>query len=177
MIHDILSKLPGLKSDQVDDADVVLSEEDLKAERIAFHRQKVRNGPVKFSAPSTGQLRRERHRALNRQTKNARRRQIQAHFANKRETAVLRAHLQAAGIVLYANPDFRPAPGDVIAAFTWIISHFADEKATDSTGRIVVTRDVVIQSLQAALNRFQHLRGEPAQTLSPAYVLPVEVAA
>jgi len=172
----ILDKLPLLNSKD-EEVEPVLSEEDLKAERIAFHRRYVRNGPVKSGGPTNGQIRRERHRALARKTKRARRNQIQAHFANKREIAVLRAHLQAAGIILYVNEDFRPAPGDVLAAFAWIISHFADDKAVDADGRIVVTREVVIQSLQAALNRFQYLRGEPAQTLSPAYVLPVEVAA
>jgi hypothetical protein len=171
----ILDKLPLLNSKD-EEVEPVLSEEDLKAERIEFHRNKVRNGPAKFSEPTSGQIRRERHRALARQTKRARRNQIKSHFASKREIAVLRGHLQAAGLILYRT-DYRPGAGDVTASFIWIISHFADDKLSDELGRIEITEGVVRSSLQAALNRYQHLTGRPVTKISEDYVLPIGVAA
>lgn len=175
MIQNILSKLPGLKAES-EEVEVVLTEEDLKAERIKFHRLSVRNGPVKMSGPTSGQIRRERVRALARQTKRARRNQISSHFAALREIAVLRAHLQSAGILAYST-DYRPAGGDVLAAITWIIARFADDKVADEQGRVTITEAVVRESLQAALNRYQHLTRQEQTPLSPAYVLPVSVAA
>lgn len=176
MIQNILSKLPFLKDDEVDENDVVLSEEDLRAERIAFHRDRVRNGPTKFSTPTSGQIRRERVRALARQTKRARRNQVQSHFAALREIAVLRGHLQAVGIILYQG-NHKPGAGDIIASTTWIIRRFADSKRADETGALVVTEDVVRESLQAALNRYQHLTNRPQTALSESYELPVAVSA
>ena len=175
MIHDILSKLPGLKSDD-GDAEVVLSDEDLRAERIAFHRDRVRNGPVKFSAPTSGQIRRAQVRELARKTKKARRRQVKGHFGAVREIATLRGHLQAVGIILYPG-HHKPGQGDVIASMTWIIQRFADSKRADETGGVIVTEDVVRESLQAALNRYQHLTRQEQTSLSPAYELPVAVSA
>lgn len=52
---------------------------------IRFHREKVRNGPVKFKEQTTGQARRERQRALDRQTKKARRLQVKAYFEAQRK--------------------------------------------------------------------------------------------
>jgi hypothetical protein len=171
----LLEKIPFLKTADAE-AEVVLGEEDAKAERIAFHRNKVRNGPTKFSTQTTGQFRREQLRGLARKTKNARRKQIRDHFAALREIAVLRGHLQAAGIIQYRT-DYQPAGGDVVNAITWIIGHFADDKLADERGRVEITEPVVRASLQAALNRYQHLTGRPQTPLSPAYVLPVAVAA
>lgn len=176
MIQNILSKLPGLKADEVDESDVVLSEEDLKAERIAFHRTSVRNGPTNFRAPTNGQLRRQRVRALARQTKRARRNQVQSHFATRAEIALLRGHLQAVGIILYRS-HHKPGAGDIIHSMTWIIRRFADAKRADDTGAVVVTEEIVRESLQAALNRYQHLTRQEQTPLSPAFELPVSVSA
>lgn len=175
MIQNILSKLPGLKSD-AEEVEPVLSDEDLKAERIAFHRDRVHNGPVKFSAPTSGQIRRAQHRDLARKTKKARRRQVNAHFGAMQEIAILRGHLQAVGIILYRS-HHKPGAGDVINSMTWIIRRFADAKRADETGGVVVTEDVVRESLQAALNRYQHLTRQDQTALSPAYELPVAVSA
>lgn len=176
MIHDMLSKLPFLKSSDEVDTEILLSEEDLRAERIKFHRTSVRNGPVKFRPPTSGQIRREKVRALARQTKKARRNQVRAHFAQREETAILRGHLQAVGIILYRG-DHQPGAGDVIASMTWIIRRFADAGRADATGGVVVTEEVVRESLQAALNRYQYLTGRPQTALNPSYELPVAVSA
>lgn len=175
MIHNILSKLPGLKSDG-EEVEPVLSEEDLKAERIAFHRDRVRNGPAKFSAMTNGQVRRAQHRELARKTKKARRRQVRAHFETRAEIALLRGHLQAVGIILYPG-HHKPGGGDIVASMTWIIRRFADAKRADETGGVVVTEEVVRESLQAALNRYQHLTRQKQTALSPAFELPVAVSA
>ena len=60
MIKNLLSNLPGLSNLGKGGDD--LTPEELAAkereDRIGFHRSKVRNGPVKFSIPTNGQIRR-----------------------------------------------------------------------------------------------------------------------
>lgn len=78
---DILKNLPSLTDPEV--------ERELdgreKQDRMQFHRDRIRNGPVKFKEQTTGQARRERQRALDRQTKKARRLQIKAYFEAQRK--------------------------------------------------------------------------------------------
>lgn len=170
---DILSKLPFLKDDEVVDQPE-LTEEEAKAERIAFHRTNVRNGPVKFKGVTSGQERRRRQRWLDSRTRKARRAQIRLYFAQQQEAAVLRGHLQAAGVQAYANEHLVARPDRALASIVWIVRHFAEVEEGDT---VEVTAEVVTQSLTSALNRWQTLVGLPTTPLSPAYVLPVALSA
>lgn len=174
----ILSKLPLINSAaDVDKFVDSLSEADElegKKERIAFHRAKVRNGPVKYSTPTTGQIRRAQKRALNTTSRKAFRRQVRQYFADQREAAAIRGQLQAAGVLAYASPSRRAIPLASYKAIVWIIQRFAEG---DDKGKVEVTEQVVRDSLQAALNRYQGIMGLEPTPLSPAYVLPVAVTA
>lgn len=167
---DILSKLPGLKSET---ESVEIDEAQAKRDRIAYHRDHVRNGPVKHRSITSGQERRARKRRLEKQTRKARKAQVRLFFAQQQEAATLRGHLQAAGVQAYVGEHV--APGEkALASIVWIVRHFAEVE--DGT-TVEVTHDVVVQSLTSALNRWQRLVGMPVTPLSPAYVLPVSLSA
>ena len=102
----IISNLPGLKKLTGGDAmttESEVGEPEAKKARIDFHRRSVRNGPVNLKSLTSGQVKRASKRALDRKTKNARRRQIRQYLADQREAATLRGHLQAAGVISAAH--------------------------------------------------------------------------
>jgi hypothetical protein len=170
----ILDKLPFLSSTTEEEA-AEFDEAQAKKDRIEFHRRSVRNGPVSYRTPTNGQIKRERKRALARETKKARRRQVRQHLANQREAATIAAHLRGAGILAYSQESFTTDPQRARRSIIWIVARFA-EAPQDGTGRVEVTEAVVRQSLTAALNRWQSLVGLRETPLSPAYVLPVALA-
>ena len=177
----IFSKLPliGDKDPQlVDDLELiddVEAEAEAKRRRIKFHRESVRNGPVKFKTVTNGQVRRMKARALKSHSRKVYRQQVRQYLANQREAAILRGQLQAAGVVSYAIPSRKLTPKAAHDAIVWIIERYA---SSDESGVVEVTQEVVVDALLAALNRFETLTGLPSsRALSPAYVLPVSVAA
>lgn len=171
---DILSKLPGLKPETATVEEI--DEAQAKKDRIAYHRDHVRNGPVKHRSITSGQERRARQRRLERQTRKARKAQVRLYLAQQREAATLRGHLQAAGVQAYAGEHV--ATGEqALRSIVWIVRHYADDSAVDENGRVEVTHEVVVGALTAALNRWQTLAGMPVTPLSPAYVLPVSLSA
>lgn len=168
----IFEKLASLHSTSPEEA-LEIDEAAEKRERIKFHRQSVRNGPVNFRTPTNGQLRRAAKRDLARETKKARRRQVRKHFDERYEQAVLRAHLQHAGVLAYDSG--REVDGEqAVASITWLVQHFADAPEGQS---VEVTGEVVAQSLQSALNHWQTILGLEKTPLSPAYQLPVATSA
>lgn len=174
---DILSKLPFVSSgeDAVEDT-AELGEVEAKKARIDFHRRSVRNGPANFKSPTSGQIRRAKVRALAASTKRARRAQIRQFHADQREASILRGHLQAAGVIAYANPERMASPQQALASVVWIVQRFGGDFA-DETGRVEVTMEVISSSLTAALNAWQCLVGQDVTPLSPAYQLPVALSA
>lgn len=165
----ILSKLPFLKDRDGDD--VIDVAEERKA-RIQFHRDKVRNGPVKFNGPTNGQIRRQQKRIIARQTKNNFTRQKRLFWAAQQEAATLRGQLQFALVI--PSVHFTPTPQQSLSAITWIVERFAEG---DDGGQVVVTEDLVRQSLQSALNRYETVNGKPITLLPDTYVLPVALSA
>lgn len=167
----ILSKLPFISEPKSDLTPEEIELEDKKA-RIQFHREKVRNGPAKFSSPTSGQIRRAKDRDIKSGMKKTRRRQVRAFLAAQAEAATIRGHLQAASVLAYGNPLHMATPTQARASVIWLTERFAEAE-----GEIVVTTELVVDALTAALNRYQTLTGQPTTPLSPAYVLPVRVAA
>lgn len=163
----ILSKLPGLHDDTT--APEEIDEAQAKKDRIAFHRDHVRNGPANFKTISSGQQRRAKERALKTHTRKARRRQIRTYLAEQREAATILGHLQAVGAVSYASVDFGLSQRAVVRSMAWIIQNFVE---AEEGSTVEVTREVIVQSLTSALNRWQRLTGQPVSPLSPAYVIP-----
>lgn len=171
---DILSTQLGKALNDEEPIDERTDEEiaaDEKRERIRFHREKVRNGPVKFSQPTSGQQRRAMVRATNSMQRKGYRRQVKAYFAAQRELMSLRPRLQAAGIlpITVALPAAR-----TYSAIVDLISSFAEP---DENGQVEVTEVVVRDALRSALNRYQTLTGQELTALPEGYELPVAVAA
>lgn len=171
----ILSRLPLIGKTESDEIEEI-SEEQARLNRIAFHRERVRNGPVKFSPPTSGQIRREAQRALARKTKKAHRNQVQIHFATQAQASTLRGQLQAAGVLAYNTEGFVATPQQALSAIVWIVKHFADDSTATPEGQVVLDRGTVLQALTSCLNRYQSLNRSPITPLSPAYVLPVRLS-
>lgn len=169
----ILEKLPFVHDDNETESpeDVAARE---KAERIQFHRESVRNGPVKFKSPTTGQQRRFRDRATKSLIRKNRRRQVRAYFAEQREAAQIRTHLQFVGVVAFANPDTPIRSEQIVASAIWLVRHFAQADAGDT---VEVTETVVREAFQAALTRWGQIVGVPGLTVPEDYVLPVRLSA
>ncbi len=168
----LFSKLPFLKDrDNESTADELA--EDRKA-RIQFHREKVRNGPVRWRPQTSGQFRREQKREIVRDQKKNFRLEKQRHWDGKRELAVLRAHLQGARILPMVHQPY-PSQQFSLNSVTWIVQHFAKPK--DETGVIVVDEPTVLAAIQSAFDRYLQIQGQPSTKIPETYVLPVAVAA
>lgn len=171
---DILSKLiPSLKHQ--DDVEVdIIDEAQEKKDRIAFHRTHVRNGPVKFKEPTTGQQRRAHQRALARRARKAYRQQVRTYFAAQREAAILRAKLQDCGVLAFVQRDREIPILTTYNALVWIIERYAEGEVGTS---VEVTDATVRRALQAALDRYGDIVGVPNLRVPENFVLPFEVAA
>lgn len=167
----ILSKLPFLDSKPGDDIDAEAFEIQSKADRIAYHRAKVRNGPVSLKTMSTGQFKRAQQRELKGRTKKARRSQVRGYLANQREAATLRAHLQEVGILSFATPHRKITFERAETSLHWLL--VSDIKRTKQP---LVDEADLGAALTRSLNRYQALIGEPTTPLSPAYTIPVVTA-
>lgn len=157
---DFLS-LPSLNQD-ADEAD--LTEEELaereaqaKKDRIAFHREHVRNGPAKFRHVTPGQAKRQRRRDLARQTRKAQRAQRRAFISKVQEHALLRGQLQAVGVIAYET-DFRPSEEARFNAARWILTHYGSDDI-ENLGDDDSNQSYLRDALQAAFDRFSDLSG------------------
>lgn len=165
----IFGKIPFLADEKHDDESPEAVEKREKRERIKFHRERVRNGPVKFSFLTSGQVRRIKRRDLEAQTKKSRRKQVDRYFAERQEAMRLRGLLQAAGVLSYHAPARRASSRAAREAIIVLFERFARQEE--------VTHNEVVASLERALQRYQRLMQEEVTPLSPSYRLPVVVAA
>lgn len=140
-------KLPSLT--ETDESEQ--TEEEAKAERIRFHREKVRNGPTTFRHITGGMIRRAKYRDLTRNARKVRRGQIRDFLASEREIAVLRGHLQAVGVLSYASDFVAPDELRLVAA-TALVRRFGD--LTEDGEQILRT------SIQRAYDRYCTLVGQ-----------------
>lgn len=87
----------------------ILAEE--KAERIAFHRKHVRNGPTNFRTVTAGQVRRAEARSRRAEGRKVSRRYRRAWMQTQMAQAVLRGQLQQAGVLALHDGSFaEPSP-------------------------------------------------------------------
>ena len=148
---DFLSSLPSLSGN--DDLEVVeVDEAQEKRERIAFHRDHVRNGPVTFEHVTGGQVRRAKLRELRGRSRMARRSQVQSFLDQQREYATLRGLLQAVGVVAYATEGFSVSDEVRFRSARELVQRFGDLNDSDS--------DLVPNALQKAYDRFADLTGQ-----------------
>lgn len=163
---DILGKLPFLNSDEDAVPTIEVDEAQDKKDRIKFHRANVRNGPTNFKTQTNGQVRRARHRALDRGTKNARRDQVRNYLETRKLSAVVRTHLRLAGVLPYTT--FR---GDLdrkqqVTSVVWLVRRFTD-------GPTSFRRDDVLLALAAALKFYGQTIGDEDLQIPTDYTLPI----
>lgn len=171
---DILSKLPFLNQDESDDD---LSDEEREAQakkdRIKFHRESVRNGPVKFKSVTSGMIRRAQARDLARRTKKVRRTQVQNYVATQRFGASVRGHLQHAGILPFINREVDPQQQVISAA--WLVQRFGVNVEVDGveTDEVSFAYHDVLNALSAALKFHGQVVGQPDLRVPDDYVVPI----
>lgn len=151
------------------------TEKELKAERVKFHREHVRNGPVKFPHVTNGQIRRFEARTVRRQQKKAYRGQVKTYFKQQRLAATVRAHLQAAGVLPYFGAHAATAE-QAAYSVQWLVARYAPAPE-DGSGVVEVTEALVLTALKDALNDWETIVGMPRTKLRSDYVLPVALPA
>lgn len=128
-----------------------LSDEELKKQRIQFHRDHVRNGPAKFRSITPGMQRRAAARAQEAATRKTNRRYRRAWMAQQADLATLRGHLTILGIIEC------PAGGTPITALNqqeslvWVVRKYGER---DDEGRIVEGEDMVDKAVANAREAF-----------------------
>jgi hypothetical protein len=166
---------PNLSFAKSHDEEIVEpTEEELKAERIEFHRAKVRNGPAKFSFMTNGQIRRARARDTKRQQKKAFRAEVRNYFEQQRLASMVRAHLQAAGYLAYIDGSEAPLVTQ-IGSTGWIVQRFGQEVEVDGvgTGHVSYRKAAVIDAFHRAADYYAKATGHPIRNDSfvPAIML------
>jgi hypothetical protein len=151
----ILSKIPFLTGDTNDDKtiDEQALEVEARADRIAFHRAHVRNGPVNYKEQTSGQAKRARLRELAGRTRRARRKQVRDFLAQQREHAILRGHLQAIGVVAYET-DYEPTDEARFQSAAYVVRKFGKVSDLD-----LDETEFLRQAVQRAFDRFADISG------------------
>lgn len=149
-------KLSQLRGDDTTPFDELSEEEqakilaDEKKDRIEEHRSKVRNGPVRWTSITSGQMRRRRVRDAAAHSKKATRRARKSYHAAQAETATLRGQLIILK-VLPSSSDFVPTMTQRLNASTWIVRKFG---LRNDEGELILHDDVLAEAAQAALNEY-----------------------
>lgn len=166
----IFGKLPFLKSHDDEATDAELAAE-AKRERIEYHRLHVRNGPQRVRTISAGQQRRADVRSRKAQARKARDKQVKGYFQTQQTAATVRGHLQAAGVIAYA--DLEVDPFQQVVSTAWLIQRFGVQLADDPT-RMSFAQHDVRKGLESALDWYgQATETEPV--FPEDYVVPVYV--
>ena len=150
----IFSNLPFFNK-PADESEAELTKDEIaaeeKADRIAFHRTHVRNGPTSFKYLSAGQQRRARVRAEQREVKKNYRREVKNYFERQRLGASVRAHLQIAGVIPFIDGSEAPVH-DQIASTGWLVQRFGTEVEVDGqgTGHVSYREADVVDAMRRA---------------------------
>lgn len=160
---DLLGKLPFLK--KTEDESEEKTQEQAKADRIKFHRERVRNGPVKYNDPTTGQVRRARQRQQQAVSGRSRRMQILNHFETRRLAATVRGQLQASGTLPYKYGGVIH-PVTQVKATVWLVQRFGVEAEDGSAS---LDRSDVENALTAALRFYGQVMNSPDLSLPDGF--------
>jgi len=143
-----------------DDAEAELSPEEQaaqeKADRIAFHRTQVRNGPVSFKYLSAGQQRRAAERAQKSAIRKNFKREVKQYHERQRVAAILRPHLQTLGLVPTATGRTFTEHEEIVST-AWIVQRYG--KAIEDTDRVSFLLPDVIAALQTAAQFYESATG------------------
>lgn len=126
-----------------------LTDEELKAQRIQFHRDHVRNGPQKWRTISTGQQRRQRDRDMKALQKKATRTHRRAWHQRKAEFATLRGHLTILGVLEGHGTEFTRQQTQT--SLEWVVAKFGER---DDDGNLVLNDNLVGDAVEAARAAF-----------------------
>lgn len=179
-MFDIFKSLPGVTKS--DDGERELTKDEIaaeeKAERIKFHRERVRNGPVNFKAITNGQIRRAQARAEANAAKKARRAEIRNHLEKMRFASVLRGQLAVAGAIPSVVEYGMPRQVD---ATVWIVRRFGvSVDRVDGPAYASFKQADVVSALRNAVDFYNRATGAgfalPSEDFEPA-IYEVEDAA
>jgi hypothetical protein len=147
---------------EVADEDLTPEEAEAAAKkaRIAFHRDSVRNGPVKFRYMTNGQVRRAEERARKRNAKKAFRGEVRSHFEKLRIAAGLRGHLQAVGLIPFVD-GHEATLEDQVTSTAWIQQRYGVEVTNDGvgTGHVSFRRGDILDGLKNAARFYESATG------------------
>jgi hypothetical protein len=137
----------------IEEQEQILADE--KKARVEFHAKQVRNGPVNWRTITAGQQRRAAARSQKGSIRKANARHRRTFIAKRLDTAVLRGHLQAAGVVEYHDPAFEVPSSTKANALMALVSKYGkrDEHGNldfDAAGH----EQLVIDALEAAKNDY-----------------------
>lgn len=122
-------------------------------------------GPAKYRILTNGQIRRARKRDLDAMTKKARRKQLRDYHAANYQQAVVRAHLQHAGVLEFSQ--IAVDPEKQVKSTIWLVQQFG---VKNEEGRISILREDVLSALQEALDYWGKIVGIPNPRLPEGYV-------
>lgn len=177
MLDKILSKLPLLSRDK-DDEEEFLSDEEVRHNRIVFHRTHVRNGPSGhvFGAVNARAQKRAQVATAKRRVKRARRSQLRDYHESQRIAAVVRGHLQLAGVLPYVVERELDPRQQVISA-SWLVQRFGTTVEEDGREIVSFKYEDVLTALGEALHFYGQVVGLPDLQVPAGYVVPIyEVA-
>lgn len=142
-----------------DDAEAELSPEEQaaqdKADRIAFHRTQVRNGPVSFKYQSAGQQRRAAARAQKSAIRKNFKREVKQYHDRQRVAAILRPHLQVLGLVPTASGRTFTEHEEIVST-AWIVQRYGTDLGDGTVSFLLAD---VITALQTAAKFYESATG------------------
>lgn len=143
-------------ADESTEAELAAQAADDRAARIQFHRESVRNGPVKFKTISAGRVasrdRRAQAAAVRKMNVKHRRRFI----AKRLETNELRGHLQALGVLPGGSPEQVPASQRT----NILLSISSRYGARDDDGNLIIADEFVGDAVEAATGDYLERTGQ-----------------
>lgn len=127
-----------------------------KADRIAFHRTHVRNGPTSFKYLTAGQQRRAAARAQQSAIRKNFKREVKQYHDRQRVAAILRPHLQVLGLVPTATGRTFTEHEEIVAT-AWIVQRYG--KQIEGTDTVSFLLPDVISALQTAAKFYETATG------------------
>lgn len=129
-----------------EEQEAILADE--KKGRVQYHRDHIRNGPVKFTYVSTGQQRRRAERDAKARNRKVNKRHRRQWMRQQQERATLRGQLQCLG-TLPGHDGERVVVShrQRVDAGSWVIRHYGPR---DDSGALILSDDLLTEAVAAA---------------------------
>lgn len=122
-----------------------------KKARIKYHRDNVRNGPVKYRSITIGMQRRAHERSQATQQRKTNRRYRRAWMDQQAKIATLRGHLTILGVIECQHATTTFTPEQVRESSVWAIRQYGKR---DDEGNLVQSDDMLAEAVGAAREAF-----------------------